>query len=289
MRRPSVLGIVIVTIGVLFLLSEFHLVSFDPAMFSSAVVWSLILALVGLSGVLGSRKRLDLASLFIFLLGLLLALQNAHLVPLLERTSGWNLLWGLLIVYIGLEMLLPRRWRRHRKKNHAQIAGMGRAKDKVTGWDVRDWYGSPPRGTSGGDEDGKKRSRGHRVMEGVFTEAKKWIGDLSIGQYSWVLKDMSLWNGLGDIRLNLATAQMEPGTYHLSLGGWIGDVRLLVPQHVALHVSANVSLGDVTVFDERDSGMSSAVEYRDDDFDTADIKIHLDVNLKIGDVQIARV
>lgn len=273
MKRPSVIGILVLLIGVLFLLSELHVIAFSGRIFTAPVVWSLILALVGLFGLFGNRHKISLFSLFLLVLGLVLAARNASLVTLLNRTSGWNLFWGLLIVFIGLELLLPRRWRRihvSREKwaDHVHISSGEKRTSIRHGWKKSHW----------------KDTHDYRK-----TETRKWLGDLSLGQSPWVLRDMNLWNGIGDIRINLATAHMEAGTYHIALGGWIGDVRLLIPDGVGVEVSGSVHLGDVSVFGKQESGVNPLMEYTDENFQEANVKLYLDIDLKIGDVQILRV
>lgn len=119
--------------------------------------------------------------------------------------------------------------------------------------------------------------------------SRHWIGDVSLGSQAWVLDDMSVWNGIGDVRMNLATAHLEDRTYKLEVEGWIGDIRILVPSSIPVCVKAEVGLGDITVFENAQSGTSRQVYHEDPAFATSDRRIMLNLRLKIGDIQVVRV
>ncbi|MCL6445921.1 MAG: cell wall-active antibiotics response protein, partial [Alicyclobacillus sp.] len=121
-------------------------------------------------------------------------------------------------------------------------------------------------------------------------QTRRVVGDLSIGQHPWVLKDMNLWNAIGDIRVNLATAHVEDGTYQLDVSGYIGDIRVLVPEGLSVDVTCSLKVGDVNVFGDRHSGMGHReVSFRDPDFDTAVKRVIIRVELIVGDVLVQRV
>ncbi|QQE77660.1 cell wall-active antibiotics response protein LiaF [Alicyclobacillus sp. SO9] len=263
MKRPSLIGILILVIGVLFLLEQLHVGINNQALLRPDVLWPLALAVVGLFGVVGNTsRRFPVWSVFALTLGLGLAVRNAGLWPSLNRTSSWNLFWGLFIVFVGLQMVLPKHWKKHRF--------------------VRSWSKSGDKRTftiDATDYTGKKQ----------HTVNRKWVGDLNVGQQPWVLKDLSLWNGVGDVRVNLNTARAESGTYHINIGGWIGDVRVLVPYGLPVHIVSDINIGDVKMFGESHSGMHPNVEYEDEEFEEADTKVFINIELKIGDVQIMKV
>jgi lia operon protein LiaF len=118
---------------------------------------------------------------------------------------------------------------------------------------------------------------------------RRWIGDISVGRNAWTLQDMELWNYIGDVRVNFATAHVEDGTYDVKIGGWIGDVRVLVPSHLSVRVDASVGMGDLTVFNEDSSGTGRRVQFEDPAFSTEKKRIILRIDLKLGDVQVVRV
>lgn len=263
MRTSTIIGFLLVAAGGLYFLGELHIVH-AGRLFSAGVLWPWILVLVGLYRLKSPRrKHFPLWSIFLILLGLALSVRNSGYVPSLSSVGTWSLLWSLLFVYLGLELLAPGR---HRPiKVQIKMAGKHR--------DVR---AEDPVETH---DDGKWHSR----------SSKRWIGDISVGRNPWTLQDMDLWNGIGDVRVNLATAHVEDGTYHLKIGGWIGDVRVLVPPHLPVQVEAYIGLGDVTVYDEHSSGTGRRIHFEDPMFAASMKRVILHVDLKMGDVQVVRV
>ncbi|WDL99046.1 cell wall-active antibiotics response protein LiaF [Alicyclobacillus sp. ALC3] len=288
MRRGAGLGIIIVAVGVLYLLNATGVIHMTPVWWSGAVLWPLLLVLLGGSGLHEFRRgKIPIWSLFFIVLGLGLSARATGLFPWLTRISDGNLFWALLIIFFGLNLLMPRRWRGpmvpvvviHGGKRHKKEWD-GTAGDK----DKWKWDGDVVDGDIVVDAPGKR----HKDRYG---DRGTWrlIGDLSVGGHPWVLKDMEMWNGVGDIRVNLATAHVEDGDYHIEIGGWIGDVRVLVPSNLDVAVDAGVSIGDLVVFDERHSGTGRHVHFEEPGFADSTRRVTISVSLKIGDVRIVRV
>lgn len=256
MRRGAGLGIIIVAIGVLYLLNATGVIHLTPVWWSWAVLWPLVLVLIGGSGLQDFRRgRIPIWSLFFVVLGLALSARATGFFPALMHIGGWNLFWALLIIFFGLNLLLPRRWRGSLVPVVVIRGGKSRHRDS-------DWS---DRGTW------------------------RLIGDLSVGGHPWVLKDMELWNGVGDIRVNLATAHVEDGDYHIDIGGWIGDIRILVPSTLDVAIDAQVSIGDLVLFDEQHSGTGRHVHFEEPGYADSAHRLRISVALKIGDVKIVRV
>lgn len=258
MTRPSFWGFILFVIGALFLCSKLGVVNFPSTVFSAGVIWSLLLALLGLSGLRHFRRKIPWGSLFLFTLGIGWALQDSGITPILSRISGWDLLWGLMIVFFGLSLIIPGRWgfrasiSLDNEKSQAKYSKIYKAKAKERG-------------------------------------IKHFIGDLNLGKQPWELRNMDIWHGIGDVRVNLTTAHTEDGEYRVAVGGLIGDVRILVPEDVAVSVDAVLTVGDIDVLGDHHSGTKQRVQFTDVGFATAAKRIYLDVDWKIGDVQIVRV
>ncbi len=249
--RSSGIGLVLICAGILYLLVQTHVLDF---VISGAVIWSIVLIVAGILSVTGSRRKFSIWGLYMIVLGALYLAKYAAHVSLLASVNDWALLFGLAVIFAGIEMLTPKRWRKHIRVELTS--------DPITGK--------------------ARRIERHRAD-------RRLIGDISIGQQPWVLKDLNLWNGIGDVRVNLGTARYEEGTYKIDVGGWIGDIRILVPDTLPVRVIAVLGVGDITLFDDNHSGMKREVMYEDPQFADAPTKVILTVELKIGDVEIVRV
>jgi lia operon protein LiaF len=258
-------GLLLVLGGLLYLLDKLDLLQGWGLAFTPGVIWPLLLAFAGVSS-LGrgiQYGKVPWFSIYLIVLGLLLALRNSHLVAALQNVGGWSLFWSLSIIFMGLSLLWPKRSRWPRVRAHVNNNTIDIGVDEL----VRGWRAWKP----------NKQS------------TWRWIGDISIGRQAWTLKDTDLWNAVGDVRVNLATAHVEDGTYRITVGGWVGDVRILVPESLAVSVNAYVGLGDMVLFEERQSGTGRRLHYVDPQFNQAARRVIIDIDLKIGDVQVVRV
>jgi lia operon protein LiaF len=264
MRTSSWMGLILVAGGVLYLLSEFHLLHFTAGVWTFHALWPLLLVAIGLGSAL-HRGRIRLSSLVIALFGVFLFLHNSGLSPVFASTSVTSVFWATLLIFIGLQVFFPTSSRRKRRTISVHVDGKRHDiawKDAVGDW--RGW-------------------KAPRVAN------RHWIGDVSLGSQPWVLDDLDIWHGIGDVRINLATAHLEDKTYDIRIEGWIGDVRILVPASLPIAANVEMNIGDVNVFEHAESGTGRSVHYRDEAYDTASRRIKLNIQLKIGEVKIVRV
>ncbi len=263
--RARLVGLILVAGGVLYLLAQMNLLASFGLAVTPGTLWPLALAVIGLYGCTSwKRGRTPWFSLFLVSFGVVLFLRNSHWIPPLLQVSVWSLFWCLALILFGLYLLIPRksRWRmKVHTRDHVHTMDLS---DVAKSW--REW----------------KRQRDTHA-------SWRWIGDISLGRQPWTLKNTELWNAIGDVRVNLTTAHIEDGTHEITIGGWIGDVRVLVPEGLAVTVNASVNLGDLTVFTDHHSGTGRKVHYVDPDFAEAAKRVIINVDLKIGDVQIIRV
>ncbi|MDQ0189199.1 cell wall-active antibiotics response protein [Alicyclobacillus cycloheptanicus] len=296
MRRGAGFGIVLIAVGVVYLLTQAGVIHMASSWWSGRVLWPLVLVVLGGSGLKAfSRGRIPWGSLYLVVLGLLLAAKGTHAVPWLNPVSGWTFVWGLLLIFCGLYFLTPRRLRGigdplvvviNRRSSHAGAADAG----------ANDAEASDAGAAEFGTWTAPKRHSGptgHRAQANRRTERRyaEWrlIGDVSIGHEPWVLSNVELWNGVGDIRVNLATALVEDGDYHLNVGGWVGDVRILVPEDLDVAIDAEIRVGDLQVFGEKQAGSGRRVHMEDPGYAASTRRCRIDVSLQIGEVQIVRV
>jgi hypothetical protein len=97
---------------------------------------------------------------------------------------------------------------------------------------------------------GHKHSRKNRT--------RGTIGDQRIGQDPWRLSgDLQLHHGIGDMRVDLSTAIIEPGTHLIEVSHGIGNCTILVPTDVNVTIDAHVKMGGLEVLDQRRGGPNS--------------------------------
>lgn len=273
MRRGMGFGFIVVVVGVLYLLMQMGILSFARTWMSGAVLWPLLIAAAGVYGLFQTKRRkIPWTSLFLIAFGVLLSLKGTHRFLWLNHIGFWGLLIALLIITAGLSLMFH---------------GGGRFGPIVQiQWDHDD------KQSQQGDNaemvnvaELKARSKKRRTARTDW----RLLGDISLGRSPWVLRDMSLWNGLGDVRVNLATAHIEEDTYYIHISGWLGSVRVLVPEDLPVCVDAHVSLGNIVVFGDKHAGTGRSSQFEDPAFASAKRRCYVTIESHLGDVEVVRV
>ena len=123
-------------------------------------------------------------------------------------------------------------------------------------------------------------------MAGSDTEVQmKLLGDVH-RDGPWQVKDEEIWLVVGDVRLDLMSAEIPPGETTLSLYGFVGDVKVVVPQDVGLRISSRAFVSDAKIMGGKEDSFLAPVHYVSDDYDTAERKIRLTMTYFVADLTV---
>lgn len=93
--------------------------------------------------------------------------------------------------------------------------------------------------------------------------------------------------GIGELRVDLAgLVVVDDATARAELG--LGELRVTVPDGVAVEINSEVGAGEVTVFGEKRSGTGVSDRYRSPGFDAADRHMILNLEVAIGSIEVMR-
>ncbi|MDQ0255414.1 lia operon protein LiaF [Evansella vedderi] len=272
----NIIGLFILTIGLLFLLSNTGLINTEvTGLFST--FWPVLIILIGLKvffeGIIYffhsiRRDKWHIGKTvwgaFILAIGVILLGNNAEWFSI-SLADLWSWTWPVLIVYIGIKILF------NKTGDIVINLGPSSSEDDSDHWDKAKIKKI------------KKKWKSNRVKYNQF------IGDIQMGKQPWELDGADVAMGIGDINVDLTKAILKEGENVLNIAGWIGSVKILVPRDMALKAFADVRLGEVTLFDDSYSGTSRNATYTSENFYEAEKKVILHVNLNIGDVEVMTV
>ena len=103
------------------------------------------------------------------------------------------------------------------------------------------------------------------------------------------LKDEETWQFIGSLRLNLSQAVLSPGETTIHLYGFINDIDILIPESIPLEVSSTGFLTTSKVFGRKTDQFVAPFNYQDQDYASAERKLHLETSGFIIDLKIERV
>lgn len=293
-------GFMLIGIGAIFLASQLGLITLDPGELA-ATYWPVALILFGLSGMFGHSGRSGGSSRFwsgfLVLLGVFFLLNNLDLI---EMSLGdlIRMLIPVLIILYGIRMLMkPAREKtpqdhsyKYEYKYEYNPAMPGEATGKGEGAAS---VPPPPGAAAHGDippppgQGGAARSGGSWQAD----ERSGFFGDIYLGQDYWELKPMNVSHFFGDVIVDLTKARVPAGETKLHISSFIGDVKVFVPNDLDLEVSVHTSsvIGDITIYRRRESGFLRSISEEPANYQLAEKRIRLEINLFFGDVNVQKV
>ncbi|WP_226576761.1 cell wall-active antibiotics response protein LiaF [Halobacillus litoralis] len=115
------------------------------------------------------------------------------------------------------------------------------------------------------------------------------IGDHSFNEENWKVEPMNLWNGVGDYKFDFTKAFIPDEDTPITVRGWVGDVKMFVPQHIPYRVEAKVKTGDIKVSGHKAEGFNRTLNYETDDYETATRRLTIHIDLGVGSIKIVQV
>lgn len=124
---------------------------------------------------------------------------------------------------------------------------------------------------------------------GLYRIAHRLILNLRLDEQSWILKSMSFWQAIGEIRMDLSLAIPEEKETVIVLQGLLGDVDLTIPEDYGLEIEASVVIGQIGFGQSQDGGMLHRLSWRSPDYDQRENKVKLQLFYLVGDIKIRTV
>ncbi len=115
------------------------------------------------------------------------------------------------------------------------------------------------------------------------------VGDIRFSEPNWPLENMKLYNAIGDYYFDFSKAYIPEGETPIEIKGWIGDVKMIIPENIPVEIKLKVQVGDVKLFDQKSADLRSELFYRSPDYEQAGKKINLLIDVKIGSIRITRI
>lgn len=115
------------------------------------------------------------------------------------------------------------------------------------------------------------------------------IGDHSFNEDNWKVEPMNLWNGVGDYKFDFTRAFIPDLDTPITVRGWVGDVKMLVPKHVPFRIDAKVKTGDIRVAGHKADGMHRSLQFETEDYSSATRRLTINIDLGVGSIRVEQV
>lgn len=121
---------------------------------------------------------------------------------------------------------------------------------------------------------------------GLYRNTHRLILNMRLDDHSWVLQSMSIWQAVGEIRMDLSLALPEEKETTIVLQGLVGDLDLTIPEDYGLQVEASVLIGQIGFRQLKDGGVLHQLTWRSPDYDQREYQVKLQLFYLVGDIKI---
>ena len=103
---------------------------------------------------------------------------------------------------------------------------------------------------------------------------------------AWQVTDEEISLFVGDVNLDITQAEIPLGETTVRVSGFVGSVRLLVPEGVGVSVSSGAFVSDVRLLGRRSDGFLAPVSLTSESYEAAERKVRLETAFFVADVRV---
>lgn len=144
--------------------------------------------------------------------------------------------------------------------------------------------GIPKTDQDGNEGNEEETSYSYRIL----TPQKKHtlIGSSLLTGSRWELRDLDIWHGIGEVKIDLSRANIPDSKSTIIINGWIGDVDIFVPYDLDVSIIARVGVGEIKIFGNKESGVNQSTAVETNGYRKEIKRVELVVNLFVGDIDV---
>ncbi|MDT8862009.1 cell wall-active antibiotics response protein LiaF [Alkalihalobacillus sp. MEB130] len=122
----------------------------------------------------------------------------------------------------------------------------------------------------------------------VFTPTmrRSLIGEVHYLGEAFELHDLTIWNGIGEVRIDLSKAIIPEGETVIVVQTFIGEIDFYVPEDLAIAIQASSTIGEVSIFHEKHGGINQQISIATKDFKQSPRRVKLILSTFIGEVKV---
>ena len=106
---------------------------------------------------------------------------------------------------------------------------------------------------------------------------------------AWQVTEEEIWNGIGNVRLDMTNADVPTGETQIRVYNFVGDVRLFVPEDVGVLVSSTAFVTEARVLGQRQDYFLTPFELSSDNYETAERRVRLEILSFVGSLRVRQV
>lgn len=263
--RNYIIGIIVILIGFNILLNTLNM-NFNVG----NIIGPLIFIVLGL---FFYQKKYRIISTIFFAIGLIAFFENV-----LRINVGGIIIAGVF-VYIGYRLIRG-------KKKDVDFDNDYKELEKESQFET--WTGEIVQEKEIPNNPEKEIEVEHGPRKTVGTPQMKsaLIGDLNLMGARFELNEMTIWHGIGDVKIDLSKAIISEGETVLVINGWIGDIDIYIPYDLDVSINATVTIGDLEVLNYKQGGLNRNITLSTKDYKLSNRRVKIILSLFVGDIDV---
>lgn len=126
-----------------------------------------------------------------------------------------------------------------------------------------------------------------KEKETVFLgNSKKVEKPSSFHSPDWTVEPIHLEKKVADYYFDFSKAIIPLGETEIKLTGYVGDIHMLIPEHLAIHITVKGNVGDVEVFDRKENGIHTNLVHRSPNYESSEKRLRIFISFNVVDVKI---
>jgi lia operon protein LiaF len=118
---------------------------------------------------------------------------------------------------------------------------------------------------------------------------KNFLGDIHYMDKQFELRDVTIWSGLGTVKMDLSKAIIPEGESIIIIQGVIGEINVYVPDDLAVAVQASSLAGEMTIFHEKHSGINQQINHAPRSYKQSKRRVKLVLSMVLGEVTVRKI
>ncbi|GFR38031.1 hypothetical protein PRECH8_13270 [Insulibacter thermoxylanivorax] len=119
-----------------------------------------------------------------------------------------------------------------------------------------------------------------------YTQRHNILESIRWNKEPWVLQNMAVWSIVGEMNLDLSLAIIEEPETTLLLQGVVGDIDIIVPDDIGVHIQSIILIGQTKIGLEQQDGLVTKMTWQSLNYDTAEHKVNITLSYVVGDVNV---
>lgn len=215
----------------------------------------LIFLALGVFFVRGKKRKMGKMLMMIALILFISQLLHISLI---------TVVFALVFIYVGLKLVRSEKQGKKEKKEKRKVV--------------------PPVPV-----DDNQKSRNQNLGDEQTFIKRSLIGEVRFTSTPFELTDMQIWNGVGDVRIDLTNAIIPEGETLIIVENVIGDVQIYMPEDLEYTIQSYVLIGDSSILQSKKGGFNQTTLLRSTDYQSGVRKVKFVLSCAVGSVKVREI